>query len=447
MSSALEPTAQEDRIGMLDTTRGIAVLGILLMNITGFGLPYAYDDPTNWGGHTGLDLLVWRINALFFEGTMRGLFTLLFGAGALLFLQRHTARSNGLWPADLYFRRTLWLIAFGLVNGYLLLWDGDILFFYGVVGLLLFVFRNLAPRTLIIASTLIMCLQTTVTVVEYNDFHREQTAARAAQARRAEGTAVTAEDQEAIEAFASTTSEFKPARQDVEAMVARVRQSYSSAFEIVSRKTWYVETAFFFRHGLLESLGMMLLGMALLKLGILSGAATTRTYLTLIVVGYTIGLAVNIYEVRLLEGSRFGLEALVQSYLTYDVGRIPMTLGHLGAIGLLCRAAPLAGVARTLGAVGQMALSNYLAHSIICMFIFTGAGIALYGQLARHELYYIVVAIWIVQLVWSNVWLRHFRFGPAEWLWRSLTYWRLQPMRGTRRTDAAQSDLPIKEIP
>ena len=87
---------------------------------------------------------MWRINALLFEGTMRGLFTLLFGAGALLFLQRHAARSAGLRPADLYFRRTLWLIVFGLINGYLLLWDGDILFYYGVVGLLLFVFRNLS---------------------------------------------------------------------------------------------------------------------------------------------------------------------------------------------------------------------------------------------------------------------------------------------------------------
>jgi uncharacterized protein len=447
MNSVLEPTAREDRIGMLDTTRGIAVLGILLMNITGFGLPYAYDDPTNWGGHTGVDLAAWRINALFFEGTMRGLFTLLFGAGALLFLQRHIARSNGLWPADLYFRRTLWLIALGLVNGYLLLWDGDILFFYGVVGLLLFVFRNLAPRSLILASAVIMCLQTTVTVVEYRDYHREQAAARAAEARKAEGTAVTAEEQEAIEVFAATTAEFKPGRQDVESMVEKMRQSYASAFDIVSKKTWYVETAFFFRHGLLESLGMMLLGMALLKLGILSGTAPTRTYLALAVVGYTIGLGVNLYEVRLLEGSRFGLDALVQSYLTYDAGRIPMTLGHLGSIGLLCRAAPLAAIARTFGAVGQMALSNYLAQSVICMFIFTGAGMALYGQLPRHELYYIVAAIWLVQLVWSPLWLRHFRFGPAEWLWRSLTYWRLQPMRGIRRTDSAQSDLPLKEIP
>ena len=106
-----------------------------------------------------------------------------------------------------------------------------------------------------------------------------------------------------------------------------------------------------------------------------------------------------------------------------------MTLGHVGLIGLLYRVPALSGAMRTLAAVGQMALTNYLSQSLICMFLFTGAGLALFGQLERHELYYVVVAIWIVQLIWSPLWLRRFRFGPAEWLWRSLTYWQRQPMR------------------
>jgi hypothetical protein len=94
MSTTLHPTDRDERIGMLDATRGIAVLGILIMNVTGFGLPRSYDDPTNWGGYEGINLTTWRIVSLFFEGTMRGLFTLLFGAGALLFLQRHAARHH-----------------------------------------------------------------------------------------------------------------------------------------------------------------------------------------------------------------------------------------------------------------------------------------------------------------------------------------------------------------
>lgn len=429
MSPELAPTPGEDRIGMLDTTRGIAVLGILMMNITGFGLPNAYDDPTVWGGDSAADMAVWRIMALLFEGTMRGLFTILFGASALLFLQRHLARSSDMSPADLYFRRTLWLIVFGLVNGYLLLWSGDVLFYYGIAGLLLFVFRNVAPRRLLLLATALMLLQTAVSVVEWHDFREAQDQAQAASMRQAAGQPLTLGDQQAMETFATLEGEFRPSRADLEATVANVRDSYAAAFAVLSGQTWFMETDFFFRHGLFECLGMMLLGMALLKLGILNGKVPSQTYLALIVIGYGIGLLVNASEIRQLEQSGFAPETLVRTFMTYDLGRIPTTFGHLGVIGLLCRTPWLAGVSRVFAATGQMALTNYLTQSVLCMFIFTGAGLAWYGQLPRHDLYYIVAAIWIMQLLWSPFWLRHFRYGPAEWVWRSLTYGRLQPLR------------------
>lgn len=429
MSPELAPTPGEDRIGMLDTTRGIAVLGILMMNITGFGLPNAYDDPTVWGGDSAADITVWRIMALLFEGTMRGLFTILFGASALLFLQRHIARCPDLRPADLYLRRTLWLIVFGLINGYLLLWSGDVLFYYGVAGLALFVFRNVAPRRLLLLATALMLLQTSVSVVEWHDFREAQELAQAASLRQATGQPLTADDQRAMETFAALESDFRPSREDLEAIVANVRHSYAAAFAVLSGHTWFMETDFFFRHGLIECLGMMLLGMALLKLGILTGKVPMQIYLALIVIGYGIGLMVNLSEIHQLERSSFAPETLVRTFMTYDLGRIPMTFGHLGVIGLLCRTPLLSGISRVFAATGQMALTNYLAQSVLCMFIFTGAGFAWYGQLPRHDLYYIVAAIWVMQLLWSPFWLRHFRYGPAEWVWRSLTYGRLQPLR------------------
>lgn len=445
MHTALEPTNRDDRIVVLDFMRGIAVLGILLMNITGFGLPQAYDDPTNWGGHEGANLLVWRINALLFEGTMRGLFTLLFGASALLFLQRHTTNSSDLRPADLYFRRTLWLIVFGLVNGYLLLWDGDILFYYGVVGLLLFVFRNMTPRRLLIIAAAIMALQTLVTVVEWVGYHDIQEAAQAAEAKKEAGISLNADEEESIETFAATNQDFKPDRSDLESMVASIGASYRSAFKTISERTWYVQTHFFFRHGLLECLGMMLLGMALFKLGVLTGEASTRTYVAMIVLGYAVGFSVNAMEVRELERAGFATQALVMSYLTYDLGRIPMTLGHVGLIVVAYRMQLSPAAIRSLCAVGQMALTNYLAQSAIGLFLFTGAGLALYGRIERHDLYYFVAAIWVAQLCWSPLWLRHFRFGPAEWLWRSLTHWKRQPMR--RVTAIRNDETPARSAP
>jgi uncharacterized protein len=429
----------DDRIGMLDTMRGIAVLGILLMNITGFGLPYAYDDPTVWGGDTAADVGVWRVMALFFEGTMRGLFTLLFGASALLFLQRHTARTNDLRPADLYFRRTLWLIVFGLINGYVLLWSGDVLFYYGFAGLALFVFRNLSPRRLLTLAVVFMLLQTLISAGEWVDFHQTQALAQAANERVTTGQPLTDGDQEAIDTYAALQAEFHPARENLEAYVANVRDSYSSAFAVLRGDTWFMQTEFFFRHGIVECFGMMLLGMALFKWGVLTGAQPTRVYLAMILVGYTLGLSVNAFEIHELESAHFSPDALMNALLTYDLGRVPMTLGHLGLIAIICRTPWLIPASSVFAAVGQMALTNYLTQSLLCLLIFTGAGLAWYGQLARHELYYVVAAIWGIQLIWSPLWLRHFRYGPAEWLWRSLTYWRFQPMRRPTATTSQVS--------
>jgi uncharacterized protein len=443
MSAVPEPTRGEERIAMLDTMRGVAVLGILLMNITGFGMPRAYDDPTNWGGHDGANLIVWRIDAILFEGTMRGLFTLLFGAGALLFIERHQRRAPDVRPAGLYFRRTLWLIPFGLLNGYLLLWDGDILYFYGVGGLVLYAFRNMNARRLIVAAAIVMSLQTLVTVVEWTGYHKMSVAAHSAEMKQQRGGPLTGEEHQAIENFRAMTAYLKPRTSEQEHTIAQMRASYSSALADVAGRTWYVETEFFLRHGLLESIGMMLLGMALYRLGVLTGATSARTYIALIGIGYGLGLPVNVFEVAQLERDAFSVDTIMRSYLTYDLGRVSTTLGHLGLIGLLCRAPVLSATKRALAAVGQMALSNYLAQSVICMFVFTGAGLALYGQLERYQLYYIVLAIWVLQIAWSPVWLSHFRFGPAEWAWRSLTYWRRQPMRHSRADPAARMPAPV----
>lgn len=429
MDTPATPAASEARIGMLDTARGIAVLGILVMNIAGFGLPRSYDDPTRWGGAEGMNLTVWRIAELFFEGTMRGIFTLLFGAGALLFVARHSARNPGLLPADLYLRRTLWLTLFGLINAYLLVWPGDILFYYGIVGFPLFVFRNVSPRNLVVTAAVLMVLQTGVSFAEWHRYHEVSTAAVAAQEARNAGKVLTQAQAQAIDQRARMDANPNGSREMLEQLVSRMRASYVSAFRAAARETWHNETIFFLQHGLLESLGMMLLGMALLKYGVLTGAVSPRVYVTMLLAGYAIGLSVNLYETNSLIRSGFSNDAKLAALLTYDLGRIPMTLGHVGLIGLLCRSWGSSAVPRTLAAVGRMALTNYLAQSVICLFVFTGAGLALYGQLERCQLYYVVAALWILQLIWSPLWLRSFRFGPAEWLWRSLTHWRKQPMR------------------
>ncbi len=106
-------------------------------------------------------------------------------------------------------------------------------------------------------------------------------------------------------------------------------------------------------------------------------------------------------------------------------------MGHVGLIMIFCKLPILQWLKTSLAAVGKMALTNYLMHSVICLIVFTCVGFGLFGKLQRYELYYVVLAIWIFQLIVSPIWLSYFRFGPAEWLWRSLTYLKVQPMKKT----------------
>ena len=152
ITGILSPTATSQRINSVDVIRGVALLGILLMNINGFGLSHAYGDPTISGGATGFNLKVWWINNMFFEGTMRGMFSMLFGAGIVLFTSRTSENTNGVSVTDAYFRRILWLFLFGILHVYVLLWDGEVLYPYALIGMFAFSFRNWEPKHLIMGA-------------------------------------------------------------------------------------------------------------------------------------------------------------------------------------------------------------------------------------------------------------------------------------------------------
>ena len=162
----------------------------------------------------------------------------------------------------------------------------------------------------------------------------------------------------------------------------------------------------------------------------------------MVAVGFAVGLTVNYFETRTILDGEFSLLAFMQAAPTYDLGRLGMTSGHLGVLLLFSRSGWLMWLQRRLAAVGRMALSSYVTHSVICAFVFYGFGFGLYGELQRHELYYVVFSIWLFQLIVSPIWLRHYRFGPIEWVWRSLTYMKRQPMR--YRSDVGPSEPSIQ---
>jgi uncharacterized protein len=425
----LHPALGAERISALDIIRGISLFGILLMNIIGFGLYKAYFDPTNNGGDTGWNLTVWWMNMLFFEGTMRGMFSMLFGAGILLFTARSVESNQVPSVTDLFFRRLMWMVLFGVIHCYILLWDGEILYCYAITGMFAFSFRHLKPKHLIIAAAVVLLVPTAFGIkdyVKYKDFAQKETVA---QTMKMNGEVISKEDSTSIEKWEAVVKEEKVSPEQLkEEMTARSKGYWS----IVQHKlplNQFMQTTFIYLINFWDTLQMMLLGMALFKLGVLKAAKSNRFYLRMALIGYGIGITVNYFETAHIVSSDFSILSFYRNYMTYPLGRIPTTFGHIALIMLFIKSGFLPFLQKSLAAVGQMAFTNYVTHSIICNFIFLGYGFSMYGKLDRYELYFIVASIWIFQLIVSPIWLKYFRFGPLEWCWRSLTYWEKQPFK------------------
>ena len=427
MDLSVRPVAQAERITALDTLRGFALLGILLMNIVAMGLFWsAYDDPTVAGGSTGINLWIWAILHVVAEGKMRAIFSLVFGAGIILLTSRLEA--TGRSSADIYYRRNLWLLAFGIPHAYLL-WGGEILYPYAMCALALYPFRKMSARGLLIVAGVLLAYNFCWVIAGGFQTRGMISDGRAAVAAD-QGQKLTDEQQDARSAYQQWLRRNRPTAEQVAKDGEEWRGNF---FQVVKARAQGV--IFFhsfpyynaFAYGDIWS--MMLTGMALMKLRVLGAERPARLYGMLALIGYGIGLPVNSVTAWLLIKNHFDPVLHEFTYTTYDIGRLSVALGHAGLIMLLCRAGALKWLTDALGAVGQTALTNYVATSVISAFVFTGYGFKLYGRLQRYELYYVVGAIWAFNLIASRIWVRHFRFGPMEWCWRSLTYWKRQPMR------------------
>ena len=180
--------------------------------------------------------------------------------------------------------------------------------------------------------------------------------------------------------------------------------------------------------------GLMLVGMGLFKLGMFSAERSARTYVTMIGAALFVGIPVILYGVRRNFGAEWSFESCFYMGGQFNYwASLLVSLGWVGAVMLVCKQGVATKLVRALAAVGQMAFTNYLMQTVICTTIFYGHGFGLYGSVSRVGQAGIVLAVWVFQLIVSPLWLGRFRFGPAEWLWRSLTYMRRQPMRRMMR--------------
>ncbi len=410
-----EPTKEIQRIDSLDVLRGFSLLGILLLNILGFGFVQAAYTAPALTIHSSADLFAWLVVELTAEGAMRALFSMLFGAGVVLFLSRDVSGRS-----LLHWKRNFWLLIFGLINGYVLLWTGDILVTYALCGFLLYFARNVSGKKLLIASGVLIVLLTLYNTAMHFGLAYMQGLAGEAALLKEQGEPLTDELVGMQAGWLEFKSQALPAATVIAEEVALRGGSYQSAFEWTLEQNTEILLANIWFILLPDALTVMLLGMALYKLGVLQGQLDQSVYRNMAVFGFAVGLTINAYEIWLAYSSGFEILASFSAIgPTYHLGRIALALGWVGLIVLVHRNFNFGA---RLAATGRMALSNYLLHSLICLFIFTGAGLGWINQMARWEVYGLVLVIWVLQLSLSPWWLKRYHFGPVEWIWRALTY-------------------------
>jgi uncharacterized protein len=434
------PIAGGQRIAALDVLRGFALLGILVLNIEDFSGPEAlHDIPVGVakaafvGWHAHLDLAILTIKWMFFEGKMRALFATLFGAGCVLLTERIERREPAA-SADIFLRRSLWLLLFGLVHG-MLIWDGDILFDYGLNSLLfLYPLRHVKAKALIGIGLSVALLGGTFGIA--NMIFEPQAIAVAPS-----GEAPALAQRAAL--AASATRDAKDRAQIVD-RVALAQRGYWAVLPLQAN-TFADFTIGLVRSGwMAEISGMLIFGMGLYKTGFLTAQRSPRLYAITAAIGYTISAPIVLSGVYHASLAGFSNAAAVKwMYLPYGLQQIPTMIANASVILLIVSKGWLQPLQRALGAVGRTAFSNYIGTSLICQTLFTWGPWRLYGMLDYYQEIYVVLGVWTLNIFASTLWLRVFAYGPLEWAWRSLTYWKRQPFR---RPNLGQSRETIANV-
>ncbi len=386
-----------ERYQSIDMLRGVAVLGILMMNVQGFAMVFpAYSNPLAHMDFTGANQDVWFAAHVFFEMKFITIFSALFGAGILLMV----GKGNESGAVKRHYRRMLWLLLFGAIHAYVLWW-GDILFPYALWGMVAVLMRKMKARPLFLIGLGLFALSCLVMWGYYASMGMLPP--------------------ESLEA------QWAPPPDMLQEMVAAQQAGGLErlAANALTALGAQFGGAIFFGPRLL---GMMLLGMALYKWRFFTAEWSAKAY----AIGALVGLPLSI-GAAWWGGSHhietgFALDSIVVGGMSNVLFSPLASFGYACVAMLICKAPGIDLLRRPFAAVGRMALTNYLMHSLIGFFIFAGPpGLGLFGEWERVQQFQLVLAVWAAQLILSPLWLSVFRFGPFEWLWRSLTYGRPQP--------------------
>ncbi len=411
-NTLLTPVAAFERIQTMDVLRGFALLGILLMNIEAFVGPLFGAitglDPALTGADRWADALIY----IFVQGKFYTLFSLLFGMGFAVMMARAAAAGRPF--GALYLRRTAVLLLIGLVH-MVLVWSGDILTIYALIALVLLLFRNTAQSRLpkwgvafyVLPSLLVLALGAAGSLAQGNP------EAAAAMNQGMAGQAAVMGD--ALEAQ---------------------RQAYGSGSYLEASARRFEDFKLMLSH-VVMMMGWQILGMFLLGAWFVRSGAIARPqeypglYRRLRGLALPAGLAmmlVSFWMMPTADYARMDLGWGVANALAM-LGSLLMCLGYVGWVVAGVQSVQWAPRWKVLAPAGRMALTNYLTQSLVCTLIFYGYGLGYFEQLSRAWQVPFVLVLFSLQVAFSHWWLARFRFGPAEWAWRALTYGQLPAMR------------------
>jgi uncharacterized protein len=403
-----------ERYITLDALRGFAVMGILAMNIIAFAMPdMAYITPLASVPQSASDTANWLASFVLVDGKMRGLFSLLFGASMLLIAERAAAKGEN--PAQVHYRRMVWLALFGLFH-FFFIWFGDILFLYAVIGSIAFLARDWDVRRLIKWALGLYLVGALLWSMVFGALLFLEVAATSAGANA-----------EAVEAYRNMMDDPSLAVADTQSLAAYTG-SYAEA--VAFRVEDWIGPLVLVVQSFAETLPLMWLGMALFKTGFLTGKLDSAIYRRWVWRLVPAGLILSLLIGLAVWHMGLGVIAAFNGLFAWSlIPRLMLTVGYAALLVLAVRAFGGSGLIARVAAAGQAAFTNYLGTSIVMTTIFYGYGLGLFGTVSRGQLWLFVVGMCLVMLLWSKPWLERYRYGPLEWLWRSLARGALQPMR------------------
>ena len=401
---SLKPLPGQERILAIDVLRGVAVLGILVLNIRTFAQPgLSYFNPSVAGVESSIDTWVFWIVQLLGEQKFMSIFSMLFGAGVVLMAERVLAKGGA--AKGMHYRRMGWLLLIGLVHAYFIWW-GDILVSYALCGMIIYPLWRLAPGKQAVLGAVLLCLGAALWV----------------------GMGWSMQFMPADEFAALKQKLIVPTAAVLQDEADIMLGSYLDQLPHRIGEAIGAQTFLFLAYTLWRVCGLMLLGMALFKWGVLSARRSAGFYCTLIVLGGAAGIALTSWTLQANEAQEWGSMDImfINAWPAY-LGGVVTALAWIGLIMMVSRSAS-GPLVRMFAATGRMALTNYIMQSVLCSIVFYGWGLGLYGLLSYAEQFIVIGSIWVVQLIWSTWWLGRYRFGPLEWAWRSLVLKQRQPM-------------------